>query len=194
MGVANMESTVVGKKRATAFLKAIRHVVNTQPVPAGIVLQTASRLFYDLIKLAKLNTGREHYVHNPVGNRKELEKARLLVPKQSYLIARLPGPDKPAIKDEDWDAFGGEGHGLVTIVKFEDDVQVISSAVCPKKLVCCGSNGRKYKLLCKFEKKGDFRKDSRMMKLFTLVNRFLRVTRRTTTKPVHANVQCHVPR
>ena len=114
MGVANMESTVVGKKRATAFLKAIRHVVNTQPVPAGIVLQTASRLFYDLI-VAKLNTGREHHVHNPVGNRKELEKATAGT-KQSYLIARLPGPDKPAIKDEDWDAFGGEGQVRTIVV------------------------------------------------------------------------------
>jgi serine/threonine-protein kinase ATR len=173
MGVANMESTVVGKKRAAAFVETMRYVIETQAVPAGIVLQTGSRLFYDLIKLAKLKTGRDHYVHHPIGNRRELDKARLLVPKQSFLIARLPGPDEPAIRDEDWEAFDGEGSGLVTIVKFEDDVQVISSAVCPKKLVCCGSNGRKYNLLCKFEKKGDFRKDSRMMKLFTLVNRFL---------------------
>ena len=173
MGVANMRSTVVGKKRSDAFVKVFRHVVTTEPDPAGIVLQTASKLFYDLISLAKLNTGKNKYVTKPLGNRKELENAKLLVPKQSQLMARLPGPDEQAVRDDDWNAFGGGDNGLVTIVKFEENVRVITSAVCPKKLVCCGSNGRKYNLLCKFEKKGDFRKDSRMMKLFTLINRFL---------------------
>ena len=49
----------------------------------------------------------------------------------------------------------------------------MSSKERPKKMYCCGSDGRRYAFLCKMERRGDLRKDARMMETAALLNRFL---------------------
>lgn len=49
--------------------------------------------------------------------------------------------------------------------------QVINSKERPKKLGVRGNDRRTRLFLCKAEKKGDLRKDSRMMEFNTMVNR-----------------------
>ncbi len=42
----------------------------------------------------------------------------------------------------------------------------------PKKITAIGSDGNRYHFLCKMERKGDLRKDSRLMECCTVVNRY----------------------
>lgn len=43
----------------------------------------------------------------------------------------------------------------------------------PKKVAMLGSDGLRYNFLCKIERKGDLRKDARMMEFNSMVNRLL---------------------
>jgi len=52
-------------------------------------------------------------------------------------------------------------------------VDVIRSKEKPKKLTFFGSDGRSYPFLCKSERKGDLRKDSRLMEFGLMVNQLL---------------------
>lgn len=45
----------------------------------------------------------------------------------------------------------------------------LSSKEAPKKVTAIGENGKLFNFLCKHERKGDLRKDSRVMDLCTLV-------------------------
>lgn len=54
-----------------------------------------------------------------------------------------------------------------------DSVDVFRSKERPKKLTFVGSDGRSYPFLCKAERRGDLRKDSRMMELGVMVNQLL---------------------
>jgi serine/threonine-protein kinase ATR len=62
--------------------------------------------------------------------------------------------------------------GQVRIVRFETQVEVMVSKERPKKITAIGSDGNRYHFLCKMERKGDLRKDSRLMECCTVVNRY----------------------
>lgn len=57
------------------------------------------------------------------------------------------------------------------IDRFHDHAEVISSKEKPKKITMLSKSGRSHTFLCKAEKRGDLRKDSRMMEFNTMVNR-----------------------
>lgn len=59
------------------------------------------------------------------------------------------------------------------ITHLSHSIQVISSKERPKKLVFSNSRGDRYFFLCKQERKGDLRKDLRVMEYITIVNRIL---------------------
>ena len=61
----------------------------------------------------------------------------------------------------------------VSILKFADKIRVLDSLVRPKKLTVHASDSKNYFFLNKFERKGDLRKDARMMTFFGLINRLL---------------------
>ena len=59
----------------------------------------------------------------------------------------------------------------VTIDSFNPTLSIIPSKQRPRKLVCCGSDGREYTFLLKGHE--DLRQDERVMQLFGLVNTLL---------------------
>ena len=59
------------------------------------------------------------------------------------------------------------------ITHLSHNIQIISSKERPKKLILLNNRNEKFFFLCKQEKKGDIRKDLRMMEYITIVNRIL---------------------
>ena len=59
------------------------------------------------------------------------------------------------------------------ICRLSRNIQIISSKERPKKLILVNNRNEKFFFLCKQEKKGDIRKDLRMMEYITIVNRIL---------------------
>ena len=59
---------------------------------------------------------------------------------------------------------------VTKIQKLHTEILVLRSKQKPKKISFVGTDGRKYGFLCKQEKRGDLRKDSRMMELCHLFN------------------------
>jgi serine/threonine-protein kinase ATR len=62
----------------------------------------------------------------------------------------------------------------VLIAQLESKVAVMSSKEKPKRVSVRASDGRLYPFLCKMERRGDLRKDARVMDVATTVNRLLR--------------------
>jgi len=106
----------------------------------------------------------------------------LIVPNQSQLMVDLPrrstdGEVPTTASTQNHASLDRRHHGFstspVTITKFMKDVKVQLSKEQPKRITLRGSDGQNYHFLCKRERKGDLRKDERMMETFTLANRLL---------------------
>ena len=67
----------------------------------------------------------------------------------------------------------GFSRSLPKIHKFERQVDVMSSKEKPKKITIVANDGKRYHFLCKRERRGDLRKDARLMECASLVNRLL---------------------
>jgi serine/threonine-protein kinase ATR len=109
----------------------------------------------------------------------------VLVPLQAYLSVALPGREEEGGGPGGGDGGGGAGEGgglssapvfpdaAPTIERFDRNVEVMSSKERPKKLTVLASDGLRYPFLCKTERRGDLRKDARMMEVAALLNRLL---------------------
>lgn len=62
-------------------------------------------------------------------------------------------------------------YSVITIAKIDENVDIMSSLQKPKKIVLYGSNGVRYKILCKSQ--DDVRKDSRLMDLTCTIDTLL---------------------
>ena len=93
----------------------------------------------------------------------------IIIPLESSLLApELRGSDtqKPSI------CLNPFPEDLPTIQGFGEDVQVMNSLQKPKVITFIGTDGNRYKFLCK--PNDDLRKDHRMMEVFGLLNRLLK--------------------
>jgi serine/threonine-protein kinase ATR len=94
---------------------------------------------------------------------REMKDLKVMVPLQRLMKVRLPqGP-----------ASAGSGHdpfpdAMVTIVRFEEEVTVMSSLQHPKKVTMLGSDGKKYHFLLKAG--DDLRIDARAMEFIDVIN------------------------
>jgi serine/threonine-protein kinase ATR len=93
----------------------------------------------------------------------------VLVPTQSALTPSLPESHGNDFR-HNFNAFGST---FITISRFDDEIEIMRSKEKPKKIGILGSDGHKYYFLCKAEKKGDMRKNSRMIELASMINRLL---------------------
>lgn len=86
----------------------------------------------------------------------------LVVPVQQCMRVTLPSVPDP-LKMKNHRAFSS----VITIAKIDETVEMMNSLQRPKKIVLVGSNGVRYKILCKSH--DDVRKDARLMDLtFTI--------------------------
>ena len=98
---------------------------------------------------------------------KMLSRTVLVIPSQRFLTAVLP---KAPIASERHTPFDTD-HPRV--VRLSEKAWVMNSKEKPKRIKMYGTDGLPYNFLCKNEKHGDLRKDSRMMEFGTVVNRLL---------------------
>jgi phosphatidylinositol kinase/protein kinase (PI-3 family) len=60
------------------------------------------------------------------------------------------------------------------MLRIDTNIEIMSSKEKPKKLLIFAADGKKYNFLCKMERKGDLRKDARLMEINSVVNRYVR--------------------
>ncbi|CAJ1375486.1 unnamed protein product [Effrenium voratum] len=97
------------------------------------------------------------------------DKWMVLVPVTSQMTATIPRMDGPSQIKQGTNFFPAE----ILSEKCFEHVEVFRSKERPKKLTFLGVDGRSYPFLCKAEKRGDLRKDSRLMEFATMVNQLL---------------------
>eukprot|EP00439_Symbiodinium_sp_Y106_P079775 s250_g18.t1 len=99
------------------------------------------------------------------------EKWRVLVPLQSQMTATIPRMNSA----EQLRLAKPRGFFPEAILSERclEHVEVFRSKEKPKKLTFLGSDGQQYPFLCKAEKRGDLRKDSRLMEFAVMVNQLL---------------------
>ena len=64
-------------------------------------------------------------------------------------------------------------HSKMYVVRLSSSIDVFASKERPKKLIFRNENGEEFYFLCKQEKRGDLRKDLRVMEYVSIVNRIL---------------------
>eukprot|EP00929_Paragymnodinium_shiwhaense_P055457 TRINITY_DN27782_c0_g2_i2.p1 TRINITY_DN27782_c0_g2~~TRINITY_DN27782_c0_g2_i2.p1 ORF type:complete len:1767 (+),score=455.48 TRINITY_DN27782_c0_g2_i2:361-5301(+) len=101
---------------------------------------------------------------NPGKNKREF-----LVPLQSQTTAEVPRMRSQKETQARFDPFPEK----VMTDRTMSNVDVFRTKEKPKKVTFLGTDGRQYPFLCKAERRGDLRKDSRMMELGAMVNRML---------------------
>ncbi|CAK8988792.1 unnamed protein product, partial [Durusdinium trenchii] len=106
-----------------------------------------------------------------VGGGSRAERWQVLVPIQSQMTATIPRMDRAAIqKTADGRGFFPE---VILSERCLEHVEVFRSKEKPKRVTFVGTDGRHYPFLCKAEKRGDLRKDSRLMEFAVMVNQLL---------------------
>ncbi|CAE7559885.1 unnamed protein product [Symbiodinium natans] len=99
------------------------------------------------------------------------EKWRVLVPLQGQMTATIPRINSAEqIRSVQLRSFFPEA---ILTERCLEHVEVFRSKEKPKKLTFLGSDGLQYPFLCKAEKRGDLRKDSRLMEFAAMVNQLL---------------------
>jgi tetratricopeptide (TPR) repeat protein len=114
---------------------------------------------------------KEYDVDLGEGTRQMLKEINLILPLQSSLsplLGKGAAGSHGGYVDE---ASLGPPRNAPYILRFDRRGEVMLSKEKPKRITICASDGRRYNFLCKQEKKGDLRKDSRMMETAALMNR-----------------------
>jgi len=100
-------------------------------------------------------------------SQRSTEKWNVLVPLQSQMTAQIP-----LMRNKSKIAFEPFPEQVCTDRCLET-VDVFRTKERPKKLTFRGTDGKMYAFLCKAERRGDLRKDSRMMQFGVMVNQLL---------------------
>ncbi|EEA06018.1 phosphatidylinositol 3- and 4-kinase family protein [Cryptosporidium muris RN66] len=91
--------------------------------------------------------------------------------------------------NDKWKIFHYSSNELITITGMEDIITVLSSKQKPKRIGIIGNDGHIYYYLVKSEKRGDLRKDMRLMELARIANQ--RMTRKDAE--LHLRTFCVIP-
>lgn len=161
------------RARALDVLASVKRALLTNGGVHARLPDLMGQLFDELLRVANEappdanGAPAKEYRTQTIMDRALLANAKVLVPIQSSLTAVLHAAPKG----------GGSGEPFSStapsIESFERRLEVMSSKERPKKLTIVGTDGRRYAFLCKTERRGDLRKDARMMEVATLLNRLL---------------------
>jgi serine/threonine-protein kinase ATR len=152
--------------------------------PANELLNSAIKTFDELIAVAKKKpkNNKKKMTINVRPNRHISRGGRedaigIIVPTQLALTVTLPrnNGETGRVQGEKYAHVFGGSSGPVVIRRVESDAMVMKSKEKPKRIALVGEDGKTYYFLCKQEneRKGDLRKDARMMEINTVVNRLL---------------------
>nr|CDS19281.1 phosphatidylinositol 3 and 4 kinase [Echinococcus granulosus] len=96
--------------------------------------------------------------------------SNVLIPVHRQLVPSLLRPHASKEEIENHQPFGATSR-FVCLVRLYDDVEILGSQTRPKKMRWLGSDGRRYIIVAK--PNDDMRKDSRLMDMNSIINRFL---------------------
>jgi len=167
MGVSFSVISKLRERRA----KEITSIVSSKSKEKSRQIDVFTTMFTSLNRLAR-NTdikGKKIKV-NIIQNRRsknELKEAQIVLPLQRHLLANIPTESASEIE---LSVFSQKD---VWISSFRREAEVMSSKERPKKIYVIGNDGKMYPFLCKAERRGDLRKDSKMMEFSGVINRLL---------------------
>lgn len=158
-GLLKRDRSNAGKERAKAFRGQIHHRLTVLNYFIEICETPGSKERRGHVdncsnEFAKLNEHLSKWTsQNPI------------IPTLKSLTVRLPDG-----RAEEHRPFEKEA---VRIGGIDNQVLVMSSLMCPKRITLLGSDGRQYRYLAKRENNGDMRRDSRVVEFLTIMNRLL---------------------
>ena len=158
---------------ARKIMHEVKQIVNPEILH---IINNGLNLFNGLIGICKFKKGKKKTVSmaSKFPKLRNLDTSNpIMMPLQSQLTIRLP-PSKPTETNNIPREVKGFQDHQVSISGFDDTIEIIRSKAKPVKITMLGSDGRRYKFLCKEEKSGDMRKDFRMMHINTVINRLFR--------------------
>eukprot|EP00931_Biecheleriopsis_adriatica_P035102 TRINITY_DN20226_c0_g1_i1.p1 TRINITY_DN20226_c0_g1~~TRINITY_DN20226_c0_g1_i1.p1 ORF type:complete len:2907 (-),score=625.03 TRINITY_DN20226_c0_g1_i1:107-8827(-) len=152
--------------------------VGRQSREIHVQMQQRLRLSDELTRLATFNPQPEGQEMNLLqsfptlaGRERSGGKWCVLIPVQSQMTANIPRMNSASeMKSAHNMSFFPE---QILSEKCLEKVDVFRTKEKPKKLTFLGNDGRHYPFLCKAERRGDLRKDSRMMEFSVMVNQLL---------------------
>jgi len=158
----------VRKQRGERICSAVRRAGKSHQNSIDVY----SSVFGDLIRAAqqKPKDSKAKTMQVRIGSARQFRDVPVLLPTQDALAVRLPSRKHGYAQE--LSGFPPDGV-RATIDQFESRAKVMASKEKPKQLTVIGSDGRRYRFLCKQELTGDLRKDARMMEHSAVVNRLL---------------------
>jgi hypothetical protein len=111
-------------------------------------------------------------LQDSLGVERPLSSTRIILPLLSSLTPVLPthSGEKARFLSPQTAGFARDPPRMLRI---DTNIEIMSSKEKPKKLLIFASDGKKYNFLCKMERKGDLRKDARLMEINSVVNRYV---------------------
>ena len=171
VGLASSKKVRLRKERATQVIKQL-----ASEDKVGSALKVGKALASALIAAAELKPADGvSRVELSICNKRMLASVDIALPTQDNLMLPLsvdPGGSLMVAES----AVLSTTSNIVTIQHFESAGQVMSSKEKPKRITCVGSDGKRYYFLCKQERRGDLRKDARMMEYCVTSNRLWRAS------------------
>ncbi|XP_018655277.1 putative phosphatidylinositol 3-and 4-kinase [Schistosoma mansoni] len=119
------------------------------------------------------------------------EFSRILIPIHRQLVPNhlLPNATPEQIAHH-W-PFAEQPDRLVCLTHIEDTVEILGSQTRPKKMTWVGSDGREYIIVAK--PNDDLRKDSRLMELNGMINKFLVINENTRRRALQIRTYAVIP-
>ena len=109
----------------------------------------------------------------------------LIAPLQASMIVTLP---TGTVNQSTYQPFPDE---LPRIRKIQDKIEIMKSAIKPRKVVVVGDNGKEYPFLCK--PKDDLRKDARIMDFNNVLNKIFQQNPESRKRHLHIRTYSVVP-
>lgn len=110
-----------------------------------------------------------------------------MVPTLKSLTVRLPTTNAGGLEHRPFDS------EVVRIEEIDDQVMVMSSLMCPRRISLIGSDGKHYRYLAKRENNGDMRRDSRVVEFLTVMNQLLSKEAETSGKDLRLKSYAVLP-
>ena len=169
--VLGVSFSVLSKHRARRA-KEITSIVASKSKEKSLQIDVFNTMFKSLNLLARdTNVKGKKIKVTIIQNRRnqtELKQARIVLPLQRHLLANIP--TESTSSDIELSVFSQQD---VCISSFRREAEVMSSKERPKKIYVVGDDGKTYPFLVKSERRGDLRKDSKMVEISEVINRLL---------------------
>lgn len=154
------------------------------------ILQSAKQLFTQLMNVSKKQLPAK--VRSSLSLKNDFEfdfsstPCQLVVPVKTNFQITLP----PSIENlRTHNPFPNSSN--VTIAKFKDTVDVLSSMQRPRRLYLIGSDGLGYSILCK--PNDDLRKDAKLMEFTTMIDQLLKKDYESEQRKLHISTYAVIP-